>query len=87
MMRRLDYCKRAEECTALAQTARAPAQRTMLLHIADTWLRLARDAEDSDRTDSTDRSVAAGNQVDVESLRSPSAQNGCVSMRPSDCGV
>jgi len=53
MMRRSDYCKRAEECTALAQTARTPAQRTMLLHIADTWLRLARDAEDNERTDST----------------------------------
>ncbi len=43
-----DYRKRAEECTALAQTARTPSQRTMLLHIADTWMRLARDAEDSD---------------------------------------
>jgi hypothetical protein len=51
MMRRLNYRKRAEECTVLAQTAQTPAQRTMLLHIADTWLRLARDAEDSDRTD------------------------------------
>jgi hypothetical protein len=51
MMRRLNYRKRAEECTALAQTAQTPAQRTMLLHIADTWLRLARDAEDNDRTD------------------------------------
>jgi hypothetical protein len=44
-----EYRKRAEECTALAQTARTPSQRTMLLHIADTWMRLARDAEDSDR--------------------------------------
>jgi hypothetical protein len=51
MMLRLDYCKRAKECTALAQTAPTPAQRTMLLHIADTWLRLARDAEDNDWTD------------------------------------
>ncbi len=50
MMRGLDYCKRAEECTALAQTALTPAQRTMLLHIAETWLRLARDADDNDRT-------------------------------------
>jgi hypothetical protein len=46
-----DYRKRAEECTALAQTARTPSQRTMLLHIADTWMRLARDAEDSDQID------------------------------------
>ena len=45
-----EYRKRAEECTALAQTARTPSQRTMLLHIADTWMRLARDAEDSDRS-------------------------------------
>jgi hypothetical protein len=41
-----DYRKRAEECTALAQTARTSAQRTMLLHIAETWLRLACDAEE-----------------------------------------
>ena len=39
-----DYRKRAEECIAIAQTARTPAQRTMLLHIAETWLRLADDA-------------------------------------------
>jgi hypothetical protein len=45
-----EYRKRAEECTALAQTARTPAQRTMLMHIADTWMRLARDAEDGDRS-------------------------------------
>ena len=40
-----DYRKRAEECVEIAQTARTPAQRTMLLHIAETWLNLARDAE------------------------------------------
>jgi hypothetical protein len=40
-----DYRKRAEECMEIAQTARTPAQRTMLLHIAETWLRLANDAE------------------------------------------
>ena len=45
-----EYRKRAEECTMLAQTARTPSQRTMLLHIADTWMRLARDAEDGDRS-------------------------------------
>jgi hypothetical protein len=43
-----NYRKRAEECTMLAQTARTSAQRTMLLHIADTWMRLARDAEDNE---------------------------------------
>lgn len=41
------YRKRAEECVQLAQSARAPQQRTMLLHIAETWLRLADDAEQS----------------------------------------
>lgn len=39
-----EYRKRAEECVQLAQTARTPQQRTMLLHIAETWLRLAEDA-------------------------------------------
>ena len=42
-----DYRKRAEECLQIAQTARTPAQRTMLLHIADTWLRLASDASNN----------------------------------------
>jgi hypothetical protein len=45
-----EYRKRAEECTALAQTARTPSQRTMLLHIANTWMRLARDAEESEQS-------------------------------------
>ena len=40
-----DYRKRAEECMEIAQTARTSAQRTMLIHIAETWLRLASDAE------------------------------------------
>jgi len=44
-----DYRKRAEECIELAQTARTPAQRTMLLHIAETWLRLAGDADDNEQ--------------------------------------
>jgi hypothetical protein len=39
-----DYRNRAEECVKLAQTVRTPEQRTMLLHIAETWLRLADDA-------------------------------------------
>jgi hypothetical protein len=38
-----DFRKRAEECAQLALTARTPQQRTMLLHIAETWLRLADD--------------------------------------------
>lgn len=41
----VDYRKRADECVEMAQTARTSPQRTMLLHIADTWLRLAKDAE------------------------------------------
>jgi hypothetical protein len=40
-----DYRKRAEECLEIAQTARTPEQRTMLLHIAETWMNLARHAE------------------------------------------
>jgi hypothetical protein len=36
-----DYRKRAEECVQLAQIVRTAEQRTMLLHIAETWLRLA----------------------------------------------
>jgi hypothetical protein len=45
-MTMIDYRKRAEECIEIAQTARTPSQRTMLLHIAETWMNLARDAED-----------------------------------------
>jgi hypothetical protein len=40
-----DYRRRAEECLEIAQTARTSAQRTMLLHIAETWMNLAKDAE------------------------------------------
>ena len=45
-----DYRKRAEECVEIAQTARTSAQRTMLLHIAETWLNLASDAEANSST-------------------------------------
>jgi hypothetical protein len=45
MIMATDYRKRAEECVEIAQTARTPAQRTMLLHIAETWMNLAKDAE------------------------------------------
>jgi hypothetical protein len=38
-----EYEKRAAECREIAQTARTTSQRTMLLHIAETWLRLATD--------------------------------------------
>jgi hypothetical protein len=54
-----DYRKRAEECVELAQTARTPQQRTMLLHIAETWLRLA-EGEVSSRTLIEDAMLGAG---------------------------
>jgi hypothetical protein len=44
MQRSADYRKRAEECVELAQSVRTPEQRIMLLHIAETWLRLADDS-------------------------------------------
>jgi hypothetical protein len=44
MSKPAEYRKRAEECVQLAQGVRTPEQRTMLLHIAETWLRLADDA-------------------------------------------
>jgi hypothetical protein len=59
-----DYRKRADECVEIAQTARTPAQRTMLLHIAETWMNLARDAE---------RSSSPGNVT--EESRSASSLN------------
>jgi hypothetical protein len=40
-----EYRKRAEECMEIAQTVQVTSQRTMLKHIAETWLRLAQDAE------------------------------------------
>jgi hypothetical protein len=49
MPKAAEYRQRADECTELAKTVRTPSQRTMLLHIADTWLRLARDAEDTEQ--------------------------------------
>jgi hypothetical protein len=52
-----DYRKRAEECVEIAQTARTPAQRTMLLHIAETWLNLARDAEAISMTNGAGRAA------------------------------
>ena len=51
-----DYRKRADECVEIAQTARTSAQRTMLLHIAETWMNLAKDAE-------ANASGAAGNNL------------------------
>jgi hypothetical protein len=45
MSKETEFRSRAEECVQLAQTVRTPEQRTMLLHIAETWLRLADDAK------------------------------------------
>jgi len=50
-----DYRKRAEECVEIAQVARTPSQRTMLLHIAETWMNLARDAERNSSAKSADQ--------------------------------
>jgi hypothetical protein len=47
MLEATDYRKRADECVEIARLARTDAQRTMLLHIADTWLRLADEAENN----------------------------------------
>jgi hypothetical protein len=47
MAQAADYRKRAEECAVMARTARTQTQRTMLMHIADTWERLAKEAEES----------------------------------------
>ena len=56
-----DYRKRAEECLEIAQTARTPAQRTMLLHIAETWMNLARDAEGRSSTRASEEPSASLN--------------------------
>ncbi len=39
-----EYRQRAQECVELAQTVRTSEQRVILLHIAETWLRLANDS-------------------------------------------
>jgi hypothetical protein len=54
MPRENDFRKRAEECVQLAQLVRTREQRTMLLHIAETWLRLA----DDDKRTAADETVA-----------------------------
>jgi hypothetical protein len=47
-MRTIDCRERAAECVALARKANSQGARTMLLHIAGVWLRLA-DAESGAR--------------------------------------
>ncbi len=37
----------------IAQTVQVTSQRTMLKHIAETWLRLAQDAEGADSVNGT----------------------------------
>ena len=58
-----NYRKRAEECVAIAQTARTPAQRTMLLHIAETWLNLAKDADGNSFPETEARDSAEGSTL------------------------
>jgi hypothetical protein len=63
MSRAADYRKWATECQELAQNARTPAQRTMLLHIADTWLRLAADADDDVQLDGVGNTSARSSML------------------------
>lgn len=56
-----DYRKRAQECVEIARTAKTAAQRTMLLHIAETWLRLASEAEANGTIVADVRSITAMN--------------------------
>jgi hypothetical protein len=39
-----EYEKYAQECASLAQATQVPEHRVMLLHIAETWRRLAGDS-------------------------------------------
>ena len=40
-----DYRRHATECVRLAQNAQNPADKALLLKMAETWLRLAEQAE------------------------------------------
>jgi hypothetical protein len=41
-----DQCRaQAEICREMARAARSPAHRTMLEHMAETWLRIAGDVQ------------------------------------------
>jgi hypothetical protein len=44
MRRPVDYEEFADECVRLADTAKLPEHRVMLMHIAETWRRLADDS-------------------------------------------
>ena len=44
MDRELDYLKNSEWCLQLALAARSKSEHIMLVHIAETWRRLADDA-------------------------------------------
>ena len=44
MPHQADYEKFADECVQLAQRAQLPEHRIMLMHIAETWQRLAADS-------------------------------------------
>jgi hypothetical protein len=40
-----EYRRHAEECRELARRARSPEEREMILHIAQTWDKLAKGRE------------------------------------------
>jgi hypothetical protein len=44
MPQRTDYEKYAKECVQLAECTQVPEHRVMLMHIAETWQRLADDS-------------------------------------------
>jgi hypothetical protein len=46
-----DYRRNASECVRLAQNAQNPADKALLLKMAETWLRLAEQAEGRESKD------------------------------------
>jgi hypothetical protein len=44
-----DYKRRAAECVRIAERMRNPADKALLMQMADTWLRLADKAEERSR--------------------------------------
>jgi hypothetical protein len=39
-----EYLRRSKDCMVIARAAETPEEEIMLLHIAETWLRLAQHA-------------------------------------------
>jgi hypothetical protein len=46
-----DYRRHASECVRLAQNSQNPADKALLLKMAETWLRLAEQAEGRESKD------------------------------------